>query len=99
MNTYVWWAMFAGGCVLRIDSKTGKIERIIDTKKLGIDNPTSVAFGGKDYRTQFITSESWQEGMITFERKESGCHGGFVTIEFDFGEGIQGFEPSFWNQE
>lgn len=92
---FLWWAIFGGGCVLRIDGKSGKIERTIDQKGLGIDNPTSVAFGGKDYRTMFITSESWQPGQ-TFEKKESGSHGGFVTVEFDFGEGIQGVEPSFW---
>lgn len=52
MEGYLWNAQWAGSRVVRY-RPDGSIDRIID---LPISRPTSVAFGGKDLRTLFITS-------------------------------------------
>lgn len=49
---YVWSARWGGGCVVRYDADGG-VERQID---LPVQNVTSLAFGGPDYRTLFITT-------------------------------------------
>lgn len=93
---YIWWAIFAGGRVLRIDPRDGSIERTIDLEEVGIEAPTCVAFGGEDYRTMIITSESWQPGTDS-PRKGKGQNGGIAVINFDESENIQGVAPAYWN--
>merc|ERR1711935_553313 len=94
---YIWWAVFAGGRVLRIDPRDGSIERTIDLQEeVGIEAPTCVAFGGEDYRTMVITSECWQPGQDT-PRKGTGQNGAIAVIKFDESENIQGVAPSYWN--
>ena len=52
MEGCLWNAQWAGSRVVRY-RPDGSIDRIID---LPVSRPTSVAFGGKDLRTLFITS-------------------------------------------
>ena len=49
---FVWSAHWGGGCAVRYDPD-GRIERRIE---LPASNVTSLAFGGPDYRTLFITT-------------------------------------------
>ena len=51
-NGCVWSAKWDGGCIVKY-SPDGKVEKIID---LPIKRPTSIVFGGKDFKSLFITS-------------------------------------------
>jgi L-arabinonolactonase len=95
---YVWWAIFAGGRVLRIDPRDGSIERTIDLEAdAGIQSPTCVAFGGEDYRTLIVTSECWQPGQVD-PRKGKLQNGAIAVINFDESENIQGVAPAYFNE-
>ncbi|BDI22131.1 SMP-30/gluconolactonase/LRE family protein [Herbiconiux sp. L3-i23] len=49
---FLWGAVYGDGCVVRI-SPDGEVERVLD---LPVPNVTSVAFGGDDLSTLFITT-------------------------------------------
>lgn len=49
---FVWNAEYAGGCVIRY-APDGRIDRVID---MPVSQPSSVAFGGPDLETLYITS-------------------------------------------
>jgi len=93
---FLWWAIFGGSKIVRINSETGEIERYIDLGPLGMKNPTSVAFGGEDYRTMFVTTESYHPSGGA-DLRGVGNNGGCCLITFDESEGIQGTAPHFWN--
>ena len=78
---YLWWAMFSAGKVLRIDPKTGKLEREIPIDMLC---PTSVAFGGPDLRTLLVTSCGGGDvpGLEVLDMR-SPANGGIALITFD----------------
>ncbi|ADP13199.1 Senescence marker protein-30 [Erwinia sp. Ejp617] len=50
---YYWAAMFDGGRVVRIDTRSGDI---VDEIRLPVRWPTMVAFGGSDLKTLYITT-------------------------------------------
>lgn len=50
---YYWAAMFDGGRVVRIDTRSGDI---VDEILLPVRWPTMVAFGGPDLKTLYITT-------------------------------------------
>jgi sugar lactone lactonase YvrE len=50
----LWSAIFDAGCLLRIDP-SGRIDRAV---RVPVSKPTSCAFGGRDYRTLFVTTAS-----------------------------------------
>lgn len=72
-----WVAMFEGGRVLRI-SPTGEILREI---KLPVRCPTSMAFGGPDLRTLYITSAS--HGRSAEELEKYPLSGKVLAIKLD----------------
>ena len=49
---YLWWALNGAGKVIRIEPNSGRVERVI---QLQAACPTSVAFGGPDYKTLMVT--------------------------------------------
>ena len=92
---YLWWAIFQGSKVVRLNPNNGEVDMILDLKDLGVQNVTTCTFGGEDYRTMFITSESQQPGNEVTPGN-SGC---VCLVEFDKSEGICGVEPYFWKEE
>jgi L-arabinonolactonase len=93
---FLWWAIFGGSKIVRINPVDGKIERYIDLSVFDIQNPTSCAFGGDDYRTMIVTSACWIPPH-TADLRGVGNHGGVCLITFDESEGIQGRQADFWN--
>lgn len=51
---FLWSAIFDGGALLRLDPD-GRIDRVL---RLPVSKPSSCAFGGRDYRTLFVTTAS-----------------------------------------
>ena len=85
----IWWAIWQGSKVIRIDPETKQIQKIsIDKFK----RTTSVAFGGPDYKTMLVTSCGYD-----FKTKEwiGGDHGGICLITFK--DDTKGVEPGIWN--
>lgn len=80
---YLWWAFFLGNAVLRIDPKTGEVVKRINLK---FRAPSSVVFGGEDFKTLLVTSCSNPliPGLAT------GINGGIALITFTDEENIQG---------
>lgn len=71
----VWSAMFGGGAVVRFDPNGSEIERI----HIPVLHPTSCAFGGRDMKTLYITSESYQlPARVLTEAPQAG---GLFAVE------------------
>ena len=94
---YIWWAVFLGSKILKVDPIAKKIVGWIDLSNNGVLNPTNVCFGGEDYRTMFITSESNQPGRPDIRGTDN--NGSVVVIDFDESEDIQGVAPFYWNEK
>jgi len=94
-NGYIWWAIFAGAKVIKLDPISKEIVGWIDLTGEGMQNPTNVCFGGEDYRTMFVTSDSNQPGREDI--RGIGNNGGIAVIHFDESEDVEGVAPSFWN--
>jgi sugar lactone lactonase YvrE len=83
---FLWVAQWSGGRVVRYDPD-GKIERVIP---MPVQRPTSVAFGGRDLTTLFITSGTMR--MSEAELAAEPQAGDLFALETD----IQGLpEPRF----
>ena len=93
---FIWWAIFRGAKVVKIDPNERKIVSWIDLSEHDVRNPTDVCFGGDDYRTMFITSECYQPGSKN-DLRGVGNNGSCVVIKFDESEGVQGVPPNSWN--
>ena len=87
---YLWWAIFGGSKIVRIDPAKGEVERYIDLSNLNVKNITSVSFGGPGYRYLLATTAGFHSGQNN--------DGGIVLIEFTEKEGIHGVKPDFWNE-
>ncbi|HEV3177549.1 MAG TPA: SMP-30/gluconolactonase/LRE family protein [Stellaceae bacterium] len=82
----LWVAQWSGGRVVRYDPD-GKIERVIP---MPVQRPTSVAFGGRDLTTLFITSGTMR--MSEAELAAEPLAGNLFALETD----VQGLpEPRF----
>jgi len=92
---YLWWAIFNGNKIIRIDPNTGEIERWIDLSDINMQRTTSITFGGEDYRDMLITSCARHAGM---EDLTEGNNGGVAIIRWAEEEGIKGVPPAFWNE-
>jgi sugar lactone lactonase YvrE len=62
---YLWNARYGGGCVVRV-APDGRIDRVIE---LPTANVTSVAFGGSDLRTLYITTATQRLDPAELERQ------------------------------
>ena len=62
---YLWNARFGGGCVVRV-APDGRLDRVIE---LPTANVTSVAFGGSDLRTLYITTATQRLDPAELERQ------------------------------
>jgi sugar lactone lactonase YvrE len=83
---FLWVAQWSGGRVVRYDPD-GKIERVIP---MPVQRPTSVAFGGRDLTTLFITSGTMR--MSEAELAAEPLAGNLFALETD----VQGLpEPRF----
>jgi sugar lactone lactonase YvrE len=83
---FLWVAQWSGGRVVRYDPD-GKIERVIP---MPVQRPTSVAFGGRDLTTLFITSGTMR--MSEAELAAEPLAGNLFALETD----VQGMpEPRF----
>lgn len=83
---FLWVAQWSGGRVVRYDPD-GKIERMIP---MPVQRPTSVAFGGRDLTTLFITSGTMR--MSEAELAAEPLAGNLFALETD----VQGLpEPRF----
>ena len=51
---FIWWAIAGGSKVIKIDPRLKKVVEYIHLPMYTI--PSSVAFGGKDYKTMLITT-------------------------------------------
>lgn len=83
---FVWNAEYAGGCIIRY-TPDGRIDRIID---MPVSLPTSLAFGGPDLETLFITSAT--QRLSEVELAAQPLAGGLFAVDV----GIRGVpEPVF----
>ncbi len=84
---YVWSAMCLGGRLVRLSPDGELVEEI----KLPVSLPTSVTFGGKDYRDLYLTS-----GWITLSDEERQKNQPQAGDLFRLVPGVQGLpEPKF----
>ena len=70
-----WVALFQGGCVQRY-TPSGQLDREIT---LPMSQPTMPAFGGKDYKTMFITSTQYRKSVQ--EKQQEPLLGAVFTID------------------
>jgi sugar lactone lactonase YvrE len=80
---YLWSAIFDGGCLLRLDA-SGRIDRVV---RLPVSKPTSCAFGGRDYRTLFVTTAS--RGMSASRLAAEPAAGHVLALDV----GVAGVAP------
>jgi len=83
----IWWAIFGGKKIIKIDPNQKKIVSWIDLSEFEINNPTCVCFGGDDYRTMFVTSECYHPTGPA-DLRGIGNNGGVVVIKFDESEDV-----------
>jgi sugar lactone lactonase YvrE len=83
---HIWSAHWAGSKITRY-KPDGSIERIID---MPVPNVTSCCFGGKDFKTLFITSA--QKGLSAKELQEAPLSGSTFILETN----IKGQKPNFY---
>lgn len=90
---YLWWALWGGGKVIRFHPDTpDKIERELVLP--GLWAPTSVAFGGPDYRTLLVTSFGLE---LPSGQPAGGHNGGIALVRYENEPNIRGVPPSKWN--
>ncbi|XP_058797119.1 regucalcin-like isoform X2 [Phymastichus coffea] len=82
----LWVALFNGKAVIQIDPKRGKLLRKIE---LPVDRITSVAFGGPQLDTLYVTSA--YVGMTAEQRKLKPDSGALYSIK---GLGVKGCPPN-----
>ncbi|MDA3900653.1 MAG: SMP-30/gluconolactonase/LRE family protein [Spirochaetes bacterium] len=82
----LWVAMWQGSAVLECCPQTG---RVLNRYPVPAPNVTSVAFGGTDYETLYITTA--QTGMSAGEKKQHPLAG--TLFSFEPGNGIRGKAP------
>ena len=88
---YLWWAIYNGGRIIRIDPRTGQV---LLTIPLEMKLTTHLAFGGDGYRTLLVTSAD-REG---YAKSSLGRHnGGVAVITFSEESGIRGVPPAMCN--
>lgn len=75
MDGCVWFALFGGGAIVRLDPDGREMERV----RVPVSHPTSCAFGGDDLRTLFITSESFRQPVDVLGRSPEA--GGLFAVE------------------
>ncbi|XP_053989404.1 uncharacterized protein LOC128881955 [Hylaeus volcanicus] len=83
-NGNLWVALFGGGGVMQIKPETGELLRFI--KINNVDNITSVAFGGADLDTLYVTTAT--TGLTEKQLKEQPHAGYLFAIK---GLGARGF--------
>lgn len=74
---YVWNARWGGSCVVRI-SPQGKLDRVVE---LPVPNVTCPAFGGKDFKTLYITTA--RENLSPEELERFPLSGSVFAIDVD----------------
>lgn len=82
----LWSAQWGGWCVVRYN-KLGQVDLKI---KLPVPNPTSLTFGGPDYKTLYITSA--REGMSEQELSNAPLSGGVFAVQTE----SQGLEETMY---
>ena len=85
----LWWACNGAGKVLRINPEFGSIDMTI---KLDFISPSSVAFGGEDYKTLIVTSMG-----TAIPGTDKPPNGGVALIKFA-DQSIRGVPPARCNQ-
>ena len=79
----LWSAIFDGGALLRLDPQ-GRIDRVL---RLPVSKPASCAFGGRDYRTLFVTTAS--RGLSASRLGAEPLAGRVLALDV----GVAGFPP------
>ena len=74
---YVWNARWGGSCVVR-NSPQGKLDRVVE---LPVPNVTCPAFGGKDFKTLYITTA--RENLSPEELERFPLSGSVFAIDVD----------------
>ncbi|WP_395820290.1 SMP-30/gluconolactonase/LRE family protein [Devosia sp.] len=74
---FVWNARWGGSCVIRI-APNGKLDRVIE---LPVPNVSCPAFGGKDFKTLYLTTA--REHMSPAELEQYPLSGSVFAIEVD----------------
>ena len=80
---FLWSAIFDGGALLRLDPQ-GRIDRVL---RLPVSKPASCAFGGRDYRTLFVTTAS--RGLSASRLAAEPLAGHVLALDV----GVAGFPP------
>ncbi len=86
----LWIALWGGGAVGRFDPLTGKM---LDKVNVPAPNVTSCAFGGKDFKTLYITTA--RKSMSEEEFKNFPLSGGLFAVE----PGAQGVPTHFFDAD
>ena len=81
----IWWACNGANKVVRIDPKTGNVLKTIE---LDFISPTSVCFGGPDYKTLLVTSMG-----TMLPGTDKPPNGGVALVNFN-DSSIKGVAPS-----
>ena len=79
---YLWNAEWGGSRIVRY-SPDGTVDRVID---MPTSRPSCCAFGGKDYKTLFVTSAHYK--MRAEERERDRDAGSLYCIQFDDVKGL-----------
>lgn len=81
---FLWSAQFCGGCLVRF-APDGAMDRVV---VLPVSRPTSCAFGGKDYRTLFVTTAT--RGLDAQARRREPLAGRLLALDV----GVAGVAPA-----
>ena len=88
-NGFIWWAIATGNKVAKIDPKKKKVVGLIHLPWYKV--PSSVAFGGEDYKTMLVTTIGCDGDKDTF----MGPHDGGICV-LQFTDGTKGLPPGVW---
>ena len=86
----LWVAFWQGGCVVRYETKTGKVLKRIKTPA---DIPSSCCFGGEELDTLFITSSRKYDTIENI--RKFPMSGGLFTVK----PGVKGMITNFFNED
>ncbi len=81
-DDHVWSAHWDGGCITRY-RPDGTVERVVT---LPISRPTSLAFGGRDYQSLYITSA--RTGLDAAALQRAPLSGGLFELRLDDVKGL-----------
>ena len=86
---HLWWAIGMGSKLIKIDPS---LKKVVDTVALPTHlMPSSVAFGGKDYKTMLVTSIGYDGNA---GKMVGGENGGIIVLRFK--DGTKGLKPGVW---